>query len=121
MIFSLKKLISLFNRSSLGVCSICDETFSDKELTVVDALSFCPYDTKLYNQYNWSVFRTTNSNPDNPDDALELQILKAKFKKFSIPSFIVTDYFEKDNYVITQFQLFLPSKLLQEAEKQLLL
>ena len=109
MISLLKKMISLFNRSRTGVCSICNEEFPDTKLHIGHDIPFCQRDFKELQENEWIIVKVVESNPDDPSQALLLTNLKFQLRDLSIPSFITTDYTDKSDTIITIFRLHIKS------------
>lgn len=117
MINFIKKCFTFFTRSKSGICSICNHTFSDKNLTSVDELSLCQNDHLLYKTTQWYIYKVVESDPENPSKALLLVALKEKLHTKNIPSFILTSYREEQSSIISIFKLYIPNDKIEKVEE----
>lgn len=114
MINCLHKFFSRFKRSNQIVCSICEQVFSENKITEIDDLILCPQDLTLYKRQNWAIIKKGKSNPDNPQDALEIQDLHIKLKNLGIPSFIKFEYEIINDQITTIFLLYIPTNMVKQ-------
>ena len=104
MLSKIKK--AFFHRNEVGICSICDQNFSENKLFEIDDLFLCKNDFKFYKNHSWKISETGKSSPNNPEQALYIQNKKDHFKELGIRSFIKVHYERVDNEIITSFFLY---------------
>lgn len=110
MISILKKLFSRLNRSSKGVCDICDQVFQDKDLTLLNSMALCREHLNYYQSQSWIEGYSLSISPDDPPiKALYLQNIKDLLKQQNIYAYIKTDYVSKEDQIISCSTLYIPS------------
>ncbi|MBT4790706.1 MAG: hypothetical protein HON90_03980 [Halobacteriovoraceae bacterium] len=107
MINLIKKIISSFKISNVGICSICDKQFPDRDLHKISELALCEDDYELYSNTNWSNVFNCQSTSTNPQEALRIQEMHDFLKKVNIPSFIKTEYLEKETLIVSSFSIYI--------------
>ena len=104
MLSKIKK--ALFHKKEIGICSICDQNFSESNLFEIDELFLCKNDFDFYNSHTWRISETGKSSPSDPEQALYIQNKKDQLKELGIKSFIKVDYEDINNEIITSFFLY---------------
>lgn len=118
MINKIKKLFS--NQSQTGICDICQLKFPDKELNVDGKLAFCPKHYTLFKDNTWEILNSYSSSPLNPAEALKAQDIKNYLWEKEIPTYILSDYAQEDNNIITSFHIYTTSTNSKKAKELLL-
>lgn len=103
MINFLKKYLSRFNKSSLGICSLSDKVVKEKQLTQVQDLFICDQHLDFYRKNDWVLIYKFSFKLTGPlYKAVHIQELREELRKHKILSYIVTEYFSEE----TVFYLF---------------
>ena len=110
-------LIKYHKRENKSVCSLCLQTFNDKELTNIEELAFCKKDLKTYNNSKWEELKSVVSSADNPEQSVEIYENQKTLIDESIPAFIRSTYFEENLEIKTVFKLYVPEESLKTAKK----
>jgi hypothetical protein len=101
---TIKRKISIAETS---ICSICGNEFLDKELQLIDEISVCSKDYIEYKKFNWIEVKTFTSDPENPEESMQVYHLHKNLQEREIPSYITTSYFEKEDILYSSFKLFI--------------
>jgi hypothetical protein len=102
--------------ATAGVCHICDNVFSDDLLISKNDFYLCSRDVLVYDNSQWVLFFQTESSPTDPEQALFVQDLKDKLKTASIASYILTEYKQVSNEVISIFTILVGTADLSNAQ-----
>lgn len=102
--------------AAAGVCHICDEIFNDDLLVSRDEFYLCSSDASIYDKTQWVILFQTESSPTDPEQALFVQDLKDKLKSASISSYILTEYKQVSNEVISVFTILVDGEELTKAK-----
>lgn len=105
MIHFLKSIFFPQKVAQNSVCSICDESFSEKEITLFDDLPFCQVHYRNIQQDSWSEDMVIICTPENPELALKPQERKEELRLKGTLSYIKASYEEKDGLIYTTFRL----------------
>lgn len=93
--------------SSIGICSICNKEFQDKDLKIVEDLALCQKDFTTFKERSWVLYETVFSDPSNPEKALYINDLKEQLASQGIKSYIKSSYtHDSTNNIITKFDLY---------------
>lgn len=99
------------DRTSVGICAICEDEFCMECLKQIETVSLCPEHFSIYASNTWVSITNQRTTPNDPNEGIYIY----KFKQHlwcnkNIPTFILNDYKiqVENDFIETYVQLHVP-------------
>lgn len=104
--------------SNVSECNICNQTFDENDIFVIDDLPFCQDHYYIYKNGDWELYQEVKSSADSPEDGVKLYEYKIQlFHQEGIPSIIKSDYSLDGDSISTTLKLYVQKKDLINIKK----
>ena len=81
------------DKTSVGICAICEEEFCSECLKQIENVNLCPEHFSIYASNTWTPITNQRTTPNDPEEGVYIYKFKQHlWSQKNIPSFILNEY-----------------------------